>query len=96
MFAFSLTVSVSCVQVSPRLVGEVEECVYRQLGVLQLERDAVIEVTQRAVESNRLYRCLSCNAVAETPVNMGLEECDLVEGGTLEQMAEQSRLVLCV
>ncbi|XP_041365436.1 deubiquitinating protein VCPIP1-like isoform X2 [Gigantopelta aegis] len=52
-------------EVHPSLVSDVHQFVYKTSGFVGAKLDMVIKATQSAVQENRLYRCLLCDAIIE-------------------------------
>ncbi|XP_066272769.1 deubiquitinating protein VCPIP1-like [Branchiostoma lanceolatum] len=70
-------------QVHPSVVSDMHHYVFKRTGVVGVQPEVVTEATQSAIRNERLYRCLTCDAVMEYSVGSDL----LKRGGTLYQLA---------
>ncbi|KAI8501465.1 Deubiquitinating protein VCIP135 [Branchiostoma belcheri] len=70
-------------QVHPSVVSDMHHYVFKRTGVVGVQPEVVTEATQSAIRNERLYRCLTCDAVMEYSVGSDL----LKRGGALYQLA---------
>ncbi|XP_033112608.1 deubiquitinating protein VCIP135-like [Anneissia japonica] len=72
-------------KIHPSLVADVHDHIYKRTGIIGVKQEKIIETTKLSVETGRLYRCLTCNAVSESN---GRDPKIFKPGGELYDLAE--------
>ncbi|XP_076331190.1 deubiquitinating protein VCPIP1-like [Tachypleus tridentatus] len=72
--------------VHPELITDVHQYVYHRTGIVGVKPQMVVQATQKSIQEQRLYRCLTCDAICEVIV---MPEW-LKPGGTLYKTATQN------
>ncbi|XP_053322977.1 deubiquitinating protein VCPIP1 isoform X2 [Spea bombifrons] len=70
--------------IHPSLVADVHQYFYRRTGVIGVQPEEVTAATKKAVQENRLYKCLICGALSELLVPTEW----LAPGGKLYNLAK--------